>query len=217
MSKKRLIIKIISQTLLSATERNFRIMDRNVDVSALFTPPLTVKGMKTMDKTAFRKVIQLPALRIEAKTCSLFLKNLSKSLLNQPRTRNIVPDQEVNRIVDRKNKRVLLLHPSKSLATLSSQERGFAEDHKAEELVYDLELTYESWSAEQVLRALLPDDVTEVPSSFETIGHIAHLNLRDCQIDFKEIIGEAHYGIMSRSTQIYNRSNLPLGDRDGSH
>jgi tRNA G37 N-methylase Trm5 len=40
-----------------------------------------------------------------------------------------------------------------------------------------VEINYEHLQAEDVLRKLLPPDV-EVPSGFETIGHIAHLNLR---------------------------------------
>jgi len=38
--------------------------------------------------------------------------------------------------------------------------------------------SYDHFSHDQVLTQLLPKGVT-VPTSFETIGHIAHLNLRD--------------------------------------
>lgn len=41
----------------------------------------------------------------------------------------------------------------------------------------------------QVLRKLLPDGV-EVPSSFETVGHVAHLNLRDNLLPYKKVIAE---------------------------
>jgi tRNA (guanine37-N1)-methyltransferase len=37
-------------------------------------------------------------------------------------------------------------------------------------------------------QALLPAG-TEVPSSFETVGHVAHVNLRDEQLPFKLLIG----------------------------
>ena len=41
----------------------------------------------------------------------------------------------------------------------------------------NLEIGYENLSADEILRSLLPTEV-EVPTSYETIGHIAHLNLR---------------------------------------
>jgi tRNA (guanine37-N1)-methyltransferase len=41
-----------------------------------------------------------------------------------------------------------------------------------------------------VLEALLPKDVV-VPSAFETVGHIAHLNLREEHLPYKKIIAKA--------------------------
>lgn len=152
--------------------------------STFFSPPNTVKGMKILNREAFKTVISLPALRIEAKKCSLFLKNLSKCLLNQPRMRNIVSDSTET------TKKILLLYPQKSLNALEEQDREFLQSHGAEETTYELVLGYEHWTAEQVLRAVLPAEISEVPSSFETIGHIAHVNLRDSQLDYRKLIGK---------------------------
>lgn len=154
--------------------------------STLFSPPNTVKGIKILNREEFKTVISLPALRIEAKKCSLFLKNLSHCLLNQPRMRNIVPASSGT------TKKILLLHPQKPLKALEEPDRNFAENHGGEETTYELILGYEHWTAEQVLRAVLPADVSEVPSSFETIGHIAHVNLRDSQLDYRKLIGKWH-------------------------
>lgn len=159
------------------------IMEKLSSISSLFLPPKTVRGAKILNKEAFKTIINLPALRIEAKKCSLFLKNLGKCLLNQPRMRNIVSDTGA------KDKRILLLNPQKSLETLDQKDQEFAKSHGAEETTYDLILGYEHWTAEQVLRAVLPAEISEVPSSFETIGHIAHVNLRDSQLDYKKLIG----------------------------
>ena len=160
-----------------------------MDIVSLFSPPLAVKGMRTLDRRIFRKVIQLPALQIEAKACSSFLKNLCKRVLNQPRIRNIVPDIETRELDRNLQKKILLLRPGYSSGSLSSEEREFMKKHTVKELVYDLELSYEQWGADQVLRAVIPEHVTEVPNAFETIGHIAHLNLRECHLDYKDIIG----------------------------
>ncbi len=42
---------------------------------------------------------------------------------------------------------------------------------------------------DHILRELLPAEV-EVPSSFETVGHIAHLNLREQHLPYKNVIGQ---------------------------
>ena len=41
----------------------------------------------------------------------------------------------------------------------------------------------------QILEALLPEGMI-VPSAFETVGHIAHLNLRDEHLPYKNIIAK---------------------------
>lgn len=51
-----------------------------------------------------------------------------------------------------------------------------------------VELDYSHVSASEVLRRLLPSGM-EVPSSFEEVGHIAHLNLRDEALPYRRIIG----------------------------
>ena len=52
---------------------------------------------------------------------------------------------------------------------------------------HSIELGYAHLGADAVLRRLLPAGV-DVPSAFETIGHVAHLNLRDEQLPFKALI-----------------------------
>ncbi|MCL7037554.1 hypothetical protein MKW94_006532, partial [Papaver nudicaule] len=41
----------------------------------------------------------------------------------------------------------------------------------------------------EILEALLPEGAV-VPSSFETVGHIAHLNLRDEHLPYKKLIAQ---------------------------
>lgn len=53
---------------------------------------------------------------------------------------------------------------------------------------YTLELNYDNLTADYVLSRYIPSDIT-LPSSFETIGHIAHLNLTQQLLPYKYIIG----------------------------
>ncbi|KAJ0684528.1 putative tRNA (guanine(37)-N(1))-methyltransferase [Helianthus annuus] len=50
-----------------------------------------------------------------------------------------------------------------------------------------LTLFYGYWQMNEVLEALLPEHMI-VPSSFETVGHIIHLNLRDEHLPYKNLI-----------------------------
>lgn len=52
-----------------------------------------------------------------------------------------------------------------------------------------LTLFYNYWQMNEVLEAVLPKDLT-VPSAFETVGHIAHLNLREEHLPYKKIIAK---------------------------
>ena len=80
------------------------------------------------------------------------------------------------------------------LADLASPELpasvgALVESKEAEWTSHKLSLGYDYWTAEQVLEAVLPEG-TPAPVSFETVGHIAHLNLRDHNLEYKSIIGE---------------------------
>jgi len=52
-------------------------------------------------------------------------------------------------------------------------------------------LTWRLSHVDEVLRAILPEElVGEAPSSFTTVGHIAHMNLKDEYLPWKTLIGE---------------------------
>ena len=52
----------------------------------------------------------------------------------------------------------------------------------------DIEIGYSNWSAEEILKAVLPDDIPNV-TGFSIVGHVAHLNLRDSHSPYKSLIG----------------------------
>ena len=53
-----------------------------------------------------------------------------------------------------------------------------------------MQLSFASHTLEQVLSVLLPASVPP-PSSFTTVGHIAHLNLLPCHLPYRHLIGAA--------------------------
>ncbi|KAF6004505.1 tRNA(m(1)G37)methyltransferase [Cyanidiococcus yangmingshanensis] len=54
---------------------------------------------------------------------------------------------------------------------------------------YRLQLDYDYFGHSYILRQLLPSSVP-APKSFETIGHVLHLNLRDVHRPYRQLIGE---------------------------
>lgn len=146
----------------------------------------------------FTKTVEVKGLRIKPQLCKTLLKQLHRDLLNLPRQKNIVND------VDDAKLKVLLLCPTvKTLDDLAPASTDYLASCGSNVTLIDYTLTlgFEYWSADQLLRAALPVEVKEVTSSFETIGHIAHMNLRDEQLPYKHLIGEVSAVLHSVCTQ----------------
>lgn len=105
---------------------------------------------------------------------------ISSWLLRLPKIKSIIQDP------DSDQKLVLLDFEVKSLEQLPSQIKTLRIEELKE---YTLKLGYDYWTTEEILRSILPAEL-DVPSSFETIGHIAHLNLRPEYDDYKKVIGQ---------------------------
>jgi tRNA (guanine37-N1)-methyltransferase len=141
--------------------------------------------MKILDKSIFSSICVVLALRIPPRLVQKALDLFSKTnlLLNVPRVKNVVNDFQIG------NKLVLFNSNIKTVHELSQEARNFIEEHHLDVCQHSLRLDYDHLSADQVLRTLLPTTVT-IPTAFETIGHIAHVNLRDEHEAYKYLIGE---------------------------
>ncbi|GAU42480.1 hypothetical protein TSUD_100920 [Trifolium subterraneum] len=52
-----------------------------------------------------------------------------------------------------------------------------------------LTLFYDYWQTNEILEAMLPEGMI-VPTAFETVGHIAHLNLKEEHLPYKKLIAK---------------------------
>ena len=91
------------------------------------------------------------------------------------------------------DKRWILLNEKYSLSNLSTV---LPKDLMEYNSLYDItpdnyifKITYDDLSVDDALKYLLPNHI-EIPSSFEQVGHIAHLNIRDELLPYKYIIGQ---------------------------
>ena len=138
------------------------------------------------DKAVFNATREVVALRIPVKRCAAFMKQLQGCLLNYPRMRNIVTDDSC---ADQSTKLLLLSDKVGDVSELPQKEAQFVSAEGVASTRFAFELDYSYFSADECFKKLLPADV-EAPASFETIGHVAHLNLRDSHEPFKHVIGQ---------------------------
>ncbi|KAH9246818.1 hypothetical protein BASA81_015596 [Batrachochytrium salamandrivorans] len=136
-----------------------------------------------LDRQAFRRVVNCLGLWVLKQDVFPVRKLLGNSkLLNLYNIKNVVASTEEGQEAGK----VILLHPTLVESDLGSVLLSFPTSKVEHRQVV---VEYANLPADEVLRALLPAGV-EVPSGFETVGHLAHLNLRPEQLPFKHRIGQ---------------------------
>jgi tRNA (guanine37-N1)-methyltransferase len=142
--------------------------------------PTPCPGMLVLDRKKFDLTISSRAIEVPAKRCTevVQLMKQSNSMFSQlqRKPRIVQPCDEASR----------------KLILLDNNQRIPIIDDEISERTVDVKLTYENWSASQIIRAILPPSIedTEVVSGFEIVGHIAHLNLKECHQPYRFIIGQ---------------------------
>lgn len=138
-----------------------------------------------LEKSKFDLHLQLLAIQIPQELCSAITRILHGYLLDRPRVKPVVQDPS--------NEKARLLILSENIKDPGLFEVPTVKLEAVKELCdvkvvpYSLVLGYTYWTADHILREILPPGV-EVPSSFETIGHIAHLNICGDLLPYKHAI-----------------------------
>ncbi|KAL6761801.1 tRNA-methyltransferase [Haematococcus lacustris] len=136
-----------------------------------------------VNHSLFNSTFTVPALRVPKRQCADLMKQLRGYTLERPKIRCVVGDgQELDT-------RLLLLEPYADDVGLPEPVQQAASKHGLALTSYDLPLSYEQHNVDQVLKKLLPAGV-DAPASFETVGHIIHLNLREEQLPYRYLIGQ---------------------------
>jgi len=122
---------------------------------------------------------ELPSIVIPEKATGAVLRIL--------KAENLLPNiKGLQYIFSEENgKRILL---SENVNQLPQSINDLNSDLKIEKTLVVLD--YKNFTLQELLRAFIPEHIV-IPSSFETIGHIAHLNLQDEHAPYKHLIGEA--------------------------
>ena len=172
------------------------------------TSTVAKEAQAVLDRAAFTTVTHLVALRVPAQKCTALQKRLQGYILHKPKVRPIIPDPEAETSeTGAPRTRLLLLSEavtSTEMLELPADLREYVLSEGAFPFMHDLELGYDVLSVEQVLRAILPQGM-EVPSSFEQVGHVAHVNLRDGHMPYKDVIGQVLLDKNSRIRTVVNK------------
>eukprot|EP00262_Sarcandra_glabra_P006605 TRINITY_DN1895_c0_g1_i1.p1 TRINITY_DN1895_c0_g1~~TRINITY_DN1895_c0_g1_i1.p1 ORF type:complete len:420 (+),score=80.62 TRINITY_DN1895_c0_g1_i1:403-1662(+) len=143
-----------------------------------------------LDESKFELKLQLWALRIPCELCKLVGRTLNGYLLEKARIKPITEDPSCEK------SRYMILSENiqnPDLSDIPDQTiDALKKLCKIEVVPYSLTLGYSYWGADHILKQILPAGV-EIPSSFETIGHIAHLNITGELLPYKDVIARVIY------------------------
>ncbi|XP_059209797.1 tRNA (guanine(37)-N1)-methyltransferase isoform X2 [Centropristis striata] len=171
----------------------------------LYQPPPEVRGMTSLDKEAFTQTVTVPALRVPTGVLNKVVKSLKKATIQRPGVPRVVQDKE-----ESSDFRLVLLDPNRVTSSSSFSEaeaealRSFSVPEELHH--YELRLTYHNLKSEEVLEAVLPQG-QDVTSAFSRVGHIAHMNLREHQLPYKNLIGQVIMDKNPGVTCVVNKTN----------
>lgn len=141
--------------------------------------------------SAFEIKRNFPAIIVPSRRIGELRKKLGSYILNRPKVKVVFAlsesDHSPNGDEPRNYRKLLLedrpdIYESNEVAQLLSTKECCKGEH-------ELVQSYSNWSVYEVLKRILPV-ACEIPSAFEQIGHLAHINLRDELLPFKYIIGK---------------------------
>eukprot|EP01084_Bolivina_argentea_P305674 528087_1 len=143
----------------------------------------------------FEETLQVPALKIRAKDTSLYMKRMKDELLNMPRRRNVEEVQgepESRLLLLRRDGPALTRSENGIISGLSNDALSLIKEKGGELRTHSLKIDYSSFTMEEVLRRVIPIE-GDPPAAYETVGHIAHLNLRYV-MDISHVSGYDFHG-----------------------
>jgi tRNA (guanine37-N1)-methyltransferase len=139
----------------------------------------------SLDRLSFDIEVTHLALKVKPSLCNHYQTEWKNFLFKRPKMRCVynTPDNKFRLVVLKEE----FQDPTLAFAPVSLRDEHFANGDGVE--LHKIRLGYEHFSVDEVLRRLLPATISEIPSSFEQAGHIAHVNLRDEALPYKKLIG----------------------------
>ncbi|KZT72888.1 hypothetical protein DAEQUDRAFT_808857 [Daedalea quercina L-15889] len=200
----RPLLRAASWPLPSARLKHFVMGARTkVDSSP---PPL--HGMRVLDRSAFKKTITVVAAKVPKQMVGTLrdTQEVRKAVLHIPRFPHVcTADDDEHR---------LLLFDYENEDDLPQETRDYLKERSLQLQPYNLQLDYDYWNANEILHAILPEDLfldADYVTTFETVGHLAHLNFHymhaEC-LPWKHIIAQVIIDKNSRIRTVVNKTDI---------
>ncbi|CAI9548288.1 unnamed protein product, partial [Staurois parvus] len=173
--------------------------------TGLFSPDPKVQGMTTLDHSAFNKIIQVPVIKVKKEVIHIVMKNLKHRLMKRPNLKRVLDDPN-----DEDHKKIVLdPYMVTSQDAFDERDHQFFRKFQINPQIFqaDLQVTYDILKTDEILKAVLPKG-QDVTTSFSRIGHIAHMNLRDHQLPYKNLIGQVILDKNPSITSVVNKINI---------
>ncbi|CAI2368428.1 unnamed protein product [Moneuplotes crassus] len=139
----------------------------------------------TLDKSIFDSTIKILAAAVPVKLIGKFQGQFKSLLLQIPAIKNVVPVEG-----DKTLKHLLL---DKEFGTdpesLPDNLKQFIKDNEIKLEEKEISIGYANISCHEALEKVIPEGVV-IPTGFESVGHIAHMNLNEEQMLYKYDIGQ---------------------------
>lgn len=154
---------------------------------SLISPPEIVRGMTTMDRFKFSKVIQVPVLKIGEMSMSFVIAVLKPYLLKMEKFKPIQLD-EAN-----VQQKLVFLNPNQvsGFESFSENVKNVLRDCDVTSDCLErrsITLTYDNWKCHDIIAAILPPELKF--SGYSVIGNIIHVNLKEELSAYKDVIGQ---------------------------
>jgi len=185
-----------------------------------YKEPVGVKGMTELNRDAFSMKAIYPALEVDVGWMKILMKPLKTVRQKDIRIDKFEPlDSKGNKKeeVDPLRK-ILLLNPKVS-PNYNSLRQHLEEQNKLGDaflhyldikedrfLFCSVQVGYDHFNAETILKWILPDDVGPV-TGYSQCGHIIHLNLKDHHLPFKKLIGSVFIDKISSAKTVVNKTS----------
>ncbi|KAK4154635.1 putative undecaprenyl pyrophosphate protein [Chaetomidium leptoderma] len=162
---------------------------------SIFRPPIVRSGTAALNRALFSKKIKLAAAAVQDnKLISQYRKTLQsgREILRVDRISPI--RSHPDKALAEQGRKCLLLAPSVTAEASDTWGPVLKEGVQKQELTvvpYELQLDYDYWNHRDIMVSILPEELhDEIPVGFNVAGHVAHLNLRDNYLPYKQIVAE---------------------------